>query len=322
MREATSRSTARGATTFFSGGSRATRARGGRRPDLSEIDLRAVEPTLSSRRFPSPTCPQRRSGRPRSAPRSPARLAARARFRGRTARACGPVGQGFGRFRRDRPHPGGRALQRPRRSDPGLDRARRRRHRAADRGQRARSRRTALVDRFRPHQRFRRAADPPDRRPAFPSGRLRRRLARSRLVAHHDHHREPGPGSRAGGQPAGRRVPPDARSGNDRDLCRRIAHAVAAAALSLGAGRVQGQVDQPHALRGHSDRHRRPSRPVPDHRVRRARGDDLPGRGRARLGGVRLCLHRLRFLAEDVRPRGRVRADLARGRSRRRSRRR
>ncbi len=41
---------------------------------------------------------------------------------------------------------------------------------------------------------------------------------------------------------------------------------------------------------------------------------DLSRRSRARLGGVRLRLHRLRLLAEDVRPRGRLGADLARRR--------
>ena len=116
------------------------------------------------------------------------------------------------RFRRHRPDPGGRALQRPGRPHPGLDRARRRRHRPAHRGQRARSRRAAVVDRVRSDQRFRRAIDPPDRRAAFPLRRLRRRLAGSRLVAHHHHHRKPGLGARARGQPGGGRLPPDARS--------------------------------------------------------------------------------------------------------------
>jgi hypothetical protein len=49
--------------------------------------------------------------------------------------------------------------------------------------------------------------------------------------------------------PDGGCLPPDPRSGNDRDLCRRAADAEPAAALSVGAGRVQGQVDQPHPLR-------------------------------------------------------------------------
>ncbi len=238
----------------------------------------------------------------------------RARSFGVPAGARGPVGAGFGRFRRHRSDPRGRALQRPGRPHSGLHRAGRRRHRPAHRGQRARGRRAAGVDRVRADQRFRRAADPPDRRAPLPLRRLGRRLARSRILAHHHDHREPGPGAGAGGQPPGGRVPADPRSGHDSDLRRRAAHAVAAAALSVGAGRLQGQVDQPHALRGHTDRHRGPARAVPDDRVRRARGDDLSGGRGARLGGVRLCLHRLRLLAEDVRPRGRLGADLARRR--------
>ena len=54
--------------------------------------------------------------------------------------------------------------------------------------------------------------------------------------------------------------------------------------------------------------------PVSDHRLRGPRRDDFSRRRGARLGGVRLCLHRLRLLAQDVRPRGRLGADLARGR--------
>ena len=168
------------------------------------------------------------------------------------AGARGAIGKGLGRLGCNRPDAGRRALQRPGRPHPGVDRARRRRHRPADRGQRARARGAARLDRLRADQRFRRAIDPPYRSPALPFRRLRPRLARSRLVANRDHHRQSGRGPRTRGQRGGGRFPLDPRSGNDRDLCRGTAHADAAAALFVGARRVQGQVDQPHALRGDS----------------------------------------------------------------------
>ena len=72
----------------------------------------------------------------------------------------------------------------------------------------------------------------------------------------------------------------------------------AAAGLSLGARRLQGQRREPDALSRHRHRHRRPAGVVHDHRVRRARRAGVPRRRGARLGGVRLCLHRLRLLAK------------------------
>ena len=102
MREAISRSTARGATTCFSDGSRATRAHGGRPPDLSEIDLRAVAPT-PSHAVPPAELALRGGWALRLFVRL--RPAVRARLGGRPAGARGPVGQGFRQFRRHRPHP-------------------------------------------------------------------------------------------------------------------------------------------------------------------------------------------------------------------------
>ena len=99
----------------------------------------------------------------------------------------------------------------------------------------------------------------------------------------------------------------DARSRHHRHLRRRVAHAEPAAALSVGARRLQGQGHQPDALQGHDDRHCRPSRAVPHHRVRREGRGDLSRRRGARLGGAGLCLHRLRILAQDFRLWGRTR---------------
>ncbi len=56
------------------------------------------------------------------------------------------------------------------------------------------------------------------------------------------------------------------------------------------------------------------SRVLSHDRVRRAGRDDLSCRRGARVGGVRLCVHRLRLLAKNVRPGRRVRANLARRR--------
>ena len=69
-----------------------------------------------------------------------------------------------------------------------------------------------------------------------------------------------------------------------------------AAALPVGGGRLQGARQRADPLQGHHHRHRRAARPVPHHRVRGEGRDDLPGRGGARLGGARLCLHRFRLL--------------------------
>ena len=57
------------------------------------------------------------------------------------------------------------------------------------------------------------------------------------------------------------------------------------------------QGHEPQPLQGHRHRHRRPAGAVPHHRVRGARRRHLPGRGRPRLGGAGLCVHRLRLLA-------------------------
>jgi hypothetical protein len=93
-------------------------------------------------------------------------------------------------------------------------------------------------------------------------------LAGPRLLAHRAHHAEPGLRARAPGQPGRRRLPRHARSRRGRHLRRRTAHARPAAALSVGAGRLQGQGQQLHALPRHRHRHRRPAGAVPDHRLR------------------------------------------------------
>ncbi len=58
--------------------------------------------------------------------------------------------------------------------------------------------------------------------------------------AHLRHYRQPGLPAGACRERRRRRVPADARSRHDRHLCRRTAHAEAAAAASLGARRLQG----------------------------------------------------------------------------------
>ena len=229
----------------------------------------------------------------------------------RPVRRRGGVGARAGGRRRHRSDRRCRAFRRARRPHPGFDRPWPRRHRSPHRGERAGSGRAAGLDRLRAHQRFRRAADATGGCAAFSLCRFGHHLAGPRLGAHHDHHRQPGQRARARRRARRRCISVDARPRNDRHLRRRTAHAVAAPALSLGARRVQGQRRQPDPLPGHPDRHRRPARAVPDDRVRGARRVGVSRRGRSRLGGVRLCLHRLRVLAQDLRLRRRFRADLA-----------
>ena len=69
-----------------------------------------------------------------------------------------------------------------------------------------------------------------------------------------------------------------------------------AADLPLGHRQLPQEDHRAHPLQGHHHRHRRAARAVPDHRLRRQRGADLPGGGGARLGGACLCLHRFRLL--------------------------
>ena len=137
-------------------------------------------------------------------------------------------------------------------------------------------------------------------------------LARSRPVAHRHHHAELGRAPGAAGQRHRRHLPHHARSRHGHHLRRRAAHRPAAAALSVGAGRLQGQGQQLHALPRHRHRHRRPAGAVPDHPVRGQGQRDVPGRRRARLGGAGLYRHRLRLLGQGVRHVVGRRAHLAR----------
>ncbi len=153
----------------------------------------------------------------------------------------------------------------------GLDGAGTRQHRAAHRGQRARSGRAALMDRVRADQRFRRAAHAP---------RRRARITASSAPASSGPISAPRASRRS---PPARAARPSATTTLDADVFRltldpgttvtyvaELRTANAAAALSLGARRLQGQQREPDALPGHRDRHRRPARAVPDDRVRRA----------------------------------------------------
>ena len=139
----------------------------------------------------------------------------------------------------DRPHRRGRAPAHRKRPHPGLDRARRRRHRAPHRGARARGQHQ--LGGVRARQQQRRADRPADRRAALPHGRLRPVLARPRPVAHRQHHAELRRPAGSPGQRHRRHLPHHARSRHRHHLRRRAAHRQAAAALSVGAGRLQGQ---------------------------------------------------------------------------------
>ena len=72
-----------------------------------------------------------------------------------------------------------------------------------------------------------------------------------------------------------RHFPRHARSRHRHHLRRRIAHRQAAADLSVGAGRLQGQGQLLHALLRHRHRHRRPAGAVPHHPVRGQGLDDV-----------------------------------------------
>ena len=113
-----------------------------------------------------------------------------------------------------------------------------------------------------------------------------------------------------------RHLPHHARPRHRDHLRRGAAHRSDAAALSVGARRLQGQGQQLHALPRHRHRHRRPAGAVPDHPVRGQGQRDVSGGRGARLGGAGLYRHRLRLLGQGVRHVVRRRADLARvGRS-------
>ena len=199
-----------------------------------------------------------------------------------------------------------RTEQRP---HPGVDRARTGRHRAAH--GRARARGQSQLGGVRARQFRQRADRPADRRSALPAGGLGIAVARPRAFARGDHHVERRP-SRAPGRDRRRRLPHHARSRRGDDLRRRAAHQQADADLSVGAGRLQGQDQQHHALLRHRDRHLRPARALPHHPVRGEGQRDVPGRRRAELGGAGLYRHRLRLLGQGVRHVGGRRADLAR----------
>ena len=116
----------------------------------------------------------------------------------------------------------------------------------------------------------------------------------------------------APGRDRRRRLPHHARSRRGDDLRGGAAHQQADADLSVGAGRLQGQDQQHHALLRHRDRHLGPARALPHHPVRGEGQRDVPGRRRAELGGAGLYRHRLRFLGQGVRHVGGRRAGLAR----------
>ena len=215
------------------------------------------------------------------------------------------------RYRSDRR---GRVSAHRRRPRPGFDHARRRRHRPPHRGARPRSRQQ--LGGVRARQQRRRADRPPDRRAALPDGRLRTDLARSRLLAHRQHHAVVRRSAGARGQRDRRRFSHHARSGHGDHLRRRIAQPEPAAALSVGAGCLQGQSQFADALSGHRHRHRRIAGAVPDHPVRGQGQRHVSRRRGARLGGADLYRRRFRILGQGVRHVVGHRADLARlGRS-------
>ena len=136
----------------------------------------------------------------------------------------------------------------------------------------------------RARQQQRRADRPPDRRAALPHGRLRPVLARPRALAHRQHHAEFGRPAGPAGFAERRHLPHHARSRHRHHLRGRAAHRQAAAALSVGARRLQGQGQLLHALPRHRHRHRRPARAVPHHPVRRQGQRDV-SRPRPRSAG-------------------------------------
>ena len=213
---------------------------------------------------------------------------------------------------RHRPDRRGRTAAHRRRPHPGFGRARRRRHRAPHRGARARGRQPLGGVRARQYRR--RADRPADRRAALPDGRLRPVLARSRPVARRHRDAERGRAARAAGFGDRRHLPRHARSRHGRDLRAGASLRQPAAALSVGARRLQGQGQFLHALLRHRHRHFRIAGAVPDHPVRGEGLGDVPGRRGARLGGAGLYRHRFRILGQGVRHVGRRRAHLARDR--------
>ena len=229
---------------------------------------------------------------------------------GRLDRACGRRGQRAPRRCRDRPHRRGRAPADRRRPHPGFDRARpdgivrRIEVRAREGGTNwavfaLANTSDEQIDRLIvvPHYRM------------VGSGLFWPDLGLSRVVDI-----TPRAGDRPERQDSATadifRITLD--PGTRHHLRRRAAHRQAAAALSVGARRLQGQGQLLHALPRHRHRHRRPAGAVPHHPVRGEGQRDVPGRRRARLGGAGLYRHRLRILGQGVRPVGRRRAHLAR----------
>ena len=198
-----------------------------------------------------------------------------------------------------------------RRPHPGVDRARRRRHRPPHRGaRRARPGKNWAVFALANN-----SDEQIDRLIVAPHYRMvgfRAVVARPRPLAHRQHHAELGRPAGPAGLAERRHLPHHARSRHGHHLRGGAAHRQAAAALSVGARRLQGQDQLVHALPRHRHRHRRPARAVPHHPVRREGQRDVSRRRRARLGGAGLYRHRLRILGQGVRPLGRHRTRLAR----------
>ena len=113
----------------------------------------------------------------------------------------------------------------------------------------------------------------------------------------------PSTGDRPGaaGKRHRRHLPRHARSRRRRHLRRRTAHRQAAAALSVGTRRLQGQGQLVHALPGHRDRHLRPAGAGADHPVRGQGQHHVPGRRGAGLGGAGLYRRRFRLLGQGAR---------------------
>ena len=109
-----------------------------------------------------------------------------------------------------------------------------------------------------------------------------------------------------------RYLPRHARSRRGHHLRRRIAHRQAAAALSVGAGRLQGQGQLVHALPGHRDRHFRPAGAGAHHPVRGQGQHHVSRRRGAGLGGAGLYRRRFRLLGQGAGHVRRRRAGLAR----------
>ena len=137
-----------------------------------------------------------------------------------------------------RSHQRGGDARRPGRPPASVDRARLGRHNPTHRGRGQGARLDAELDRLRVDQRHGRTDRAPDRRSALPLAGIGRHLAGPRVLAALDHHGEPGLPAGTRGQRRRGRVPPHARSRRHRHLCGRAEDAQAAAALSLGAGRL------------------------------------------------------------------------------------